>query len=170
MKAGAVTALITGLKQAGINFVASLPSRSLTTAIHTIMNDTDFIHVPVGNERDAIGICAGAYLGGKKPAFMGENAGLVLGTYALLHTIHSLGGIPMLLVLDHRGDFGEQDGHFYYGSGIQLPRILESFQIHYTIVRESDRLIAEVASAVTTAEVYRKPAAILLSGEEMYGN
>ena len=49
MKAEAVTALVTGLKQAGINFIASLPSRALGPAIYTIMNDADFIHVPVAN-------------------------------------------------------------------------------------------------------------------------
>jgi sulfopyruvate decarboxylase subunit alpha len=128
------------------------------------------MHVPVANEQDGIGICAGAYLGGKKPAFLGENAGFVLATYALLSTIHVFGGFPMLLVVDHRGDFGEGVGYFYYGAGIQLPRILDLLQIPYTIVRESNKLIAEVVRGGATAEVYGKPAAILLSGEEMYGN
>ncbi len=170
MKAEAVAALVTGLKQAGINFIASLPSRALGPAVYTIMNDADFIHVPVANEQDAIGICTGAYLGGKKPAFMGENSGLVLATYALLSSIHSFGGFPMLLVVDHRGDFGEGVGYWYFGSGIRLPRILESLHIPYTVVRESSKLIAEVVRGATTAELYAKPAAILLSGEEMYGH
>ena len=169
MKPEAVTAVVEGLREAGINFIASLPSSALAPAIHTIMSDADFIHVPVANEEDAIGICAGAWLAGKKPVFMAQNAGLILATHALLGTLHALGGIPILLVLAHRGDFG--DTHFYtFGYGIQTPQILESFQIPYTIVHESNKLTIELVRGQKTAEAYGKPAAILLSGEEIYGN
>lgn len=167
MEAEAVKAIVTGLKQAGINFVASLPSTALAPVIHTIMQDADFMHVPVANEKDGIGICAGAWLGGKKPAFMVLNEGLVLATYPLLSTICNFGGFPLLIVVDHRGDFGDTYP-WYFASGIQLPRILESFQLPYTIVRESSKLIAEIVRGQQTTEAYGKPAAILLSGEEMY--
>lgn len=167
MEAEAVKAIVTGLKQAGINFVASLPSSSLAPVIHIIMKDTDFVHVPVANERDAIGICAGAWLGGKKPAFIGLNEGLVLATYPLLSTIYNFGGFPLLIVLDHRGDFGDTYP-WYFASGIQLPRILESLEIPYVIVRESNKLIAEIVRGQETTEAYGKPTAILLSGEEFY--
>lgn len=167
MQAEAVTAIITGLKQAGINFIASLPSTSLAPVIHAIMKDSDFIHVPIANEKDGIGICAGAWLGGKKPALMVMNEGLLLATYPLLSTLYNFGGFPLLMVIDHRGDFGDTYS-WYFPTGIQLPRILESFQIPYTIVRESSKLIAEIVRGQKTTEAYGKPAAILLSGEEMY--
>lgn len=167
MEVEAVTAIVTGLKQAGINFVASLPSNSLAPVIHIIMKDADFVHVPVANEKDGIGICAGAWLGGKKPAFLTLNEGLLLATYPLLSTIYNFGGFPLLIIVDHRGDFGDIYP-WYFASGIQLPRILESFHIPYTIVRESNKLIAEIVRGQETTEAYGKPAAILLSGEEMY--
>ncbi len=168
MEADTAAAIVTGLKQAGVNFVASLPSNSLAPVIHTIMKDTDFINVPVANEEDGIGICAGAWLAGKKPAFMGLNGGLVVATYALLSTIYQFGGFPLLIIVDHGGDFGDPSPR-YFGYGIQVPRILESFQVPYTIVRESNKLIAEIVRGQKTTEAYGKPAAILLSGEEMYG-
>ncbi len=168
MEAETVTAVVTGLKQAGVNLVAWVPSSSLAPVIQTITEDADFINVPVANEGDAIGICAGAWLAGKKPAFMGLTGGLVLATHALLSTIYQFGGFPFLIVVDHGGDFGDPSSR-YYGDGIQVPRILDSFQIPYTIVRESNKLIAEIVRGQQTTEAYGKPAAILLSGEEMYG-
>lgn len=169
MNAQAVTALINGLNQAGVNFIASLPGRGVGQAVEAIMQDKHFVHVPVGNEEDAIGICAGAWLGGKVPAVVADNHGMVLATHALLLTTYNFGGFPMLLVADHGGDFGDDGGAFYYACGIHFPRILEQFQIHYTIVRESSKLTAEVMRGVKTALTDLKPAAILLSGEEMYG-
>jgi sulfopyruvate decarboxylase subunit alpha len=170
VKAEAVHALVTGLKQAGVNVVVSLPSRSTTAAICVIMNDHHFNHIPVANEADAIGVCAGAYLGGKKPVFMVEHTGVFMASCHLLHMMHAQGGIPILMIIDQRGDYGEGFGHWYYAHGLQLPRLLESFQIPYTIVRDSSKLSAEVVRGMTTAETYGKPAALLLSGEEMYND
>ncbi len=66
--------------------------------------------------------------------------------------------------MDHGGDFGDPSPR-YYGDGIQVPRILESFHIPYTIVSESNKLTAEIVRAGKTVEASGKPAAILLSGE-----
>ena len=167
MKTEDVNAIIAGLKQAGIDFVASLPSSALAPVIHTIMKDADFVHVPLANERDGIGVCAGAWMGGKKPAFIGMNEGVVMATYPLLSTMYNFGGFPLLMVIDHRGDFGDTYP-WYFACGIQLPRILESFQIPYTIVREGSKLIDEIVLGQQTTEAYGKPVAILLSGEEIY--
>ena len=165
MKTKSVTAVITGLKQAGINFISSLPSGMLVPLIQSIANDADFIHVPVANEEDAIAICAGASLVGNKPAFVVQNAGLVLATYALLDSLHWFGGFPILMVIDHRGDLGDSGGYIFTGYGVQVPRILESFHIPYTIVRESNKLTAEIVRVGKTVEASGKPAAVLLSGE-----
>ena len=167
MDENAVNNVFIGLKQAGIDFVASLPSSSLAPVIHKVSKDETFIHIPVGNEADAIGVCAGAWLGGKRPVFLGINEGLVMASYPLTSVMHNFGGFPLLLVLDHRGDFGDSYP-WYFACGIQTPRILDSLQIPYIIVRESERLIPEILSGQQTVEATGKPAAILLSGEEMY--
>lgn len=168
MKAEAVNAAITGLKEGGVNFVTSLPSKSIGDLILAISEDPDFIHVPVANENDAISICAGAWLGGKRSAFVGQNSGLVLATYALMDSIHFFGGFPMLLLVDHRGDFGDPGGYWFYGYGLLLPKFLEVMQIPYTIVREPDKITTELIRGGKTAEAYGKPVAILLSGEEIW--
>ncbi len=74
----------------------------------------------------------------------------------------------MLLVLDHRGDFGDIAAEWYFAGGIQTIPLLESFQIPYTIVRESSKLTEELVRGQKTAEAYGKPVAVLLSGEEIW--
>ena len=73
METQTVTALITGLKEAGINFVASLTSTGIKHFLPSIMDDPYFEHVPVANESDGINICAGAWLGGKNRSDRNNN-------------------------------------------------------------------------------------------------
>ncbi len=167
MKAEIVTTCIEGLKEAGINFVSSLPSTSIADLILAIMKDPDFTHVPVANEEDAIAIACGAWMGGKSPAVLLQNSGLMLAIYALLDSIYFYGGFPILLVVEHKGDFYDNTGYWFYGYGLQLPKILENFQVPYTIVRDKTKLKAEIGYGKKTAVTFGKPAAILLSGEEV---
>lgn len=60
MKAEAVTAIVKGLKEAGIDFVVTLPCTGNTSVIPQIMRDPHFKHITVGNEGDGMLICAGA--------------------------------------------------------------------------------------------------------------
>ena len=159
---------IAGLKEAGINFVASLPCSGIGLFLPGIMDDPHFKHVPLANEGDGVGICAGAWLGGKKPALLIDGAGFVLAHYALMNTIYKSGGFPILLVVAHRGDFGDGFANYHFGNGTETIQILESLRIPYTIVRESQKLKAEVISGAKTAEGYGRPAAILLNLEEIW--
>ena len=168
MKADISTVIVTGLKEAGINFVTSLPCTAFREVIPVITNDPWFVHIPVCNENDGVGICAGAWLGGKTPALLAENSGVVLGAHALMGLAYYFGGIPMLLVLDHRGDFGDGDGYWYFGSGRITTPILDSLGIPYTIVREANKIIAELVRGQKTTVAYGKPVAILLSGEDVW--
>lgn len=165
MKAESVTQIMLGLKQAGINFIASLPSKALAPLTDTLSNDEDFIHVPVANEADAIGICAGASLVGKKPAIVMQNCGLIMASYALLDSICWFGGFPFLMVLDHRGAFGDGGGFIFHGYGVQVPRLLDSFEIPYSVVDETNKITAEILRGAKTVEASGRPAAVLLSGE-----
>lgn len=170
LKEEAVSAIVTGLKEAGINFVATLPCSGNARIIPLITRDHEFKHVPVTNEADGIVICAGAWLGGKKPALFIENTGVIIGAYALTGLDCIYGGIPLLLLVEHRGSFGDGSAYFYFGGGPLTPVILDALKIPYIIVRESNKLAAEIVRGQKTTEAYGKPVAILLSGEEVSGD
>ena len=58
------------LKESGINFVAYLPDDQIHDAQKLITEDKDFTTVGVTNEGEAVAACAGAWLGGAKPALL----------------------------------------------------------------------------------------------------
>jgi hypothetical protein len=57
--------IVDSLKEAGVDFVASLTEANLHDLVIALGEDSAIHHVPVTREEEGIGICAGAYLGGK---------------------------------------------------------------------------------------------------------
>ena len=58
--------IVAGLKKAGIDFVATLPDEKMVEVIRTVEGDPELKHIPLCREEEGIGICAGAYLAGKR--------------------------------------------------------------------------------------------------------
>ncbi len=96
-----------GLKSCGINFIASVPCINLSELIHLVQEDPWIKHVPVTREEEGIGICAGAYMGGMRPALLMQNSGLGNSINALA-SLNQLYGIPLLMIISHRGMEDEQ--------------------------------------------------------------
>lgn len=167
MKPEAVKATVAGLKQAGVNFIVWLPAQGIASLLDAIMDDPYFTNVPVSHEGNGLGVCTGAWLGGKKPAMVMQNSGFALASYALMGLLR-LGGVPTLLVIDQRGEIGDRRGKWLFGWGRTTPKILDMLEIPYSIVR--DNFTAEVVRCQQTTEAYGKPVALLLTGEEVYGN
>src|SRR5664279_4466425 len=94
------------LKNAGINFVVSLPCVNLGKLMEMVDCDRDIIHVPVTREEEGFGICAGAYLGGKKPTILMQNSGLG-NSVNVLASLYKLYQLPILMIISHRGTEGE---------------------------------------------------------------
>jgi len=60
--------ILSGLKEAGIDVVASVPDINVLELINLLYESRDITHIPVGREEEGIGVCTGAYLGGRHPA------------------------------------------------------------------------------------------------------
>src|SRR5207237_8972978 len=76
-------AIVAGLKKAGIDFVATLPDEKIAEVIRAVETERELKHVPLCREEEGIGICAGAYLAGKKTALIMQNAGFLNSCNAL---------------------------------------------------------------------------------------
>jgi len=85
-----------GLKKAGIDFVVSLPCVNLGKIIEMVDCDEEITHVPVTREEEGFGICAGAYLGGKKTAILMQNSGLG-NSVNVLASLYKLYKLPILI-------------------------------------------------------------------------
>ena len=87
-------AIYNGLKDAGIDFIVSVPCVNLSKLLNMIDEDDSITHIPVTREEEGIGLCAGAYLGGKRTAILMQNSGLGNSINAL-KSLTELYGFPL---------------------------------------------------------------------------
>lgn len=151
--------IVEGLKEAGVDLVASVPDINLVELITLIGEEPAIMHVPVGREEEGIGVCAGAYLGGKRPAMLMQNAGLMNSCNGIVTTALQF-GIPILLLVYYAGDMGDTAFHML---GLLTEPILEGLGLKYTVMREPALVKGQVAQAVTSAEASKRPVALVLT-------
>jgi sulfopyruvate decarboxylase subunit alpha len=95
-------AVYRGLKRAGIDFAASVPCVNLQELLALVESDRVILHLPVTREEEGVGICAGAWMGGRKPSLLMQNSGLGNSINALA-SLDILYKIPLLMIISHRG-------------------------------------------------------------------
>ena len=155
-------AAVQGLVEAGIDFVSGLPDGWQRDLHEVIEGDDRFTYVPVCNEGVGFSVCAGAWLGGKRPALIMENSGLRVASEYIARI--SLGtGVPVLLLLSYRGDVGETE-HWGIPHGIVVEPLLDALRIPYAIVRDPADLRQGIKRAQRLAQAQLHPAAVLVSG------
>lgn len=152
-------AVYRGLKHAEIDFTASVPCINLQELLRLVSDDPDIIHVPVTREEEGVGLCAGAWMGGRRPALLMQNSGLGNSINALA-SLDFLYEIPMIMIISHRGCEGEPIiGQVPMGR--LTPKLLDAMEIARFSPSPAE---AEetVAQAWEQAEAQRRPVAVLL--------
>lgn len=149
-----------GLKDAGIDFIVSVPCVNLSKLLNMINEDDEIIHVPVTREEEGIGICAGAFLGGKKPAILMQNSGLGNSINAL-KSLTQLYEFPLLMIMSHRGTEGENIcGQVPMGES--TPRILEGMDFKFFTPGNPEGAYEDLIEAWDLAVSEGRPASLLL--------
>src|SRR6266478_8794318 len=151
--------ILTALKEAGINLVASVPDINMLQLINLLYEDKDIAHVPVGREEEGIGVCAGAHLGGKKTAMLMQNGGLMNSCNGLTTTALQF-GIPILLLVYYAGDMGDNAFHML---GLVTEPVLDGLGINYTVMSDPAKVKQDIAGAVVLAHSSKRPVALLLT-------
>jgi sulfopyruvate decarboxylase subunit alpha len=152
-------AIVIGLKRAGINFVATLPDEKMLELIRTVENDNELKHVPLCREEEGIGICAGAYLAGKKTALIMQNAGFLNSCNALTTTSMQF-QIPALLLIYYAGDRGDRG---FTTLGAVTEPVLNAMGIRNYVLRKADEIDEVLTGAQILADDSKKPVAVLLT-------
>ena len=155
----AAATFVAALKRARVDFVATLPDLKLVEVIRAVDKDADLKHVPLCREEEGVGICAGAYLTGKKPALLMQNAGLLNSCNGLTTTCLQF-QIPLLLLIYYAGDIGDR-GFATIGS-VTEP-VLEALGIRTYVLRSIDEVEETLRGAQILAEDSRRPVAVLLT-------
>ncbi len=149
-----------GLKRGRIDLVASVPCIKLGPLMDLICSDPQVRHVPVTREEEGVGVCAGAYMGGKRPALLMQNSGLGNCINALV-SLDILYEIPLLLVVSHRGTEGEKIAAQVPMGQATVP-LLDTLRIEHccpSSVQGEEKIIW----AANRAFASRRPVAVLLN-------
>jgi sulfopyruvate decarboxylase subunit alpha len=151
--------IVAALKRAGVDLVATLPDLKIVEIIRAIDDDAALKHVPLCREEEGVGICAGAYLTGKRPALLMQNAGLLNSCNALTTTCLQF-QIPILLLIYYAGDFGDR-GFATVGS-VTEP-VLDALGFRTYVLRKPEEIESTIRGAQVLAEDSRRPVAVLLT-------
>ena len=149
-----------GLKDVEIDFIVSIPFDNITELTEMIDKDDEIIHVPVTREEEGIGICAGAYMGGRKTAILMQNSGLGNSINAL-KSLMELYEFPLLMIISHSGSKGE-DTTLQAPMGDSTPRILKAMDFNFFKSSKPEGAYDDIRLAWDLSEEEGKPVSILL--------
>ena len=156
---------VAALKEAGINFVSYIPETRLSEILPVMKADPSFTLAPVSSEAEAVGIAAGAALGGKRAAVYMEGTGLFVSAYNLL-TVGERYGVPMLLLVAYVGSFDDQRNSFLFSHyGIKTLGLLKTIGIEHVVINSGDHLEARIKDAARMMNALKLPVALLFTGE-----
>ena len=116
------------LKQTGFTFYSGVPCSFLKNLINFAINNCEY--VIANNEGDAVAICAGAFLGGKKPVFLCQNSGLT-NAVSPLTSLNQIFQIPVLGFVSLRGEPGLTDEPQHELMGQITTAMLDLMQIKW---------------------------------------
>jgi len=150
--------IIGNLVSAGIDFVTSVPCKQLAGVIELLEKNPQIAHVPSNKEDEGMGLCAGAYLGGQRPAIVMQNTalGVVVNTLATLIQFYQ---IPLPMLISYRGEVGEKVA-CQVEMAIHTKAILSQLNIptyHFHAPGDVD----ELPGILAHAQMCKKPVAIL---------
>lgn len=90
----------------GVNFITTVPCKQLGGVIEHVENNDQIYHVPANKEDEGMGLCAGAFMGGKRPAIIMQNTAIGV-TINTLVTLTQFYRMPLPMLISYRGELGE---------------------------------------------------------------
>lgn len=154
---------IRAASERGIDFYAGVPCSYLTPFINYVITTDRIQYVGAANEGDAVAICAGAELAGRRTAVMFQNSGLG-NAVSPLTSLTYIFRIPTLLITTLRGEpGGPPDEPQHELMGEITTHLLETMRIPWEYFPLED---SEVENALERAVVHmdleRRPYALVM--------
>ncbi len=152
---------VAALKANDVRLTVYVPDRVLTPLIATLHADPFFTCFPTTREEEALGIAAGAWMGGMRGAVLMQTSGFATIPNALASLIVP-SQIPALLFVSERGTLGE----FNLGQAMVLRTmrpVLDALAVdHHTITRR-DEFAFILDRSIKQAVAIQQPVAFILS-------
>lgn len=98
--------IVDDLAANGVDFVTTVPCKQLAGVIAELEQRPEIFHIPSNKEDEGMGLCAGAFMGGRRPAIIMQNTalGVTLNTLATLIQFYRM---PLPMLISYRGELGE---------------------------------------------------------------
>ena len=116
------------LKKLGFDFYSGVPCSFLKNLINYAINECNYI--AAANEGDAVAICSGAYVGGKKSVVLMQNSGLTNAVSPLTSLTYPF-QLPLLGFVSLRGEPGLKDEPQHELMGQITTQLLDLMQIKW---------------------------------------
>src|SRR6201993_88957 len=149
------TVVYQALKKCGIGLVSALPETWLVHLIRLAEDDPRMILVRLAKEEEGVGISAGAYFAGVKSAMLMQNHGFLASVNGIV-SCAQLYRIPLLMLISHRGEFGERDPWQTEGGGV-TEHVLEALRIPFARLESPDHVSRRMQKAQTLAYSASRP-------------
>lgn len=154
------------LKACGVGLVSALPETWLVHLIRMAEDDPNMILVRLAKEEEGVGISAGAHFAGVKSVMLMQNHGFLQSINGIV-SLAFLYRIPLLMLISHRGEFGERDPWQTEGGGV-TEALLQTLRIQYQKLEDPDHVERRIRKAITLAESSLRPVALLLTRDLMW--
>lgn len=89
-----------------VSFVTTVPCKQLAGVIDAIEESKSIYHIPSNKEDEGMGLCAGAFMGGKRSAIIMQNTAIGV-TINTLVTLTQFYRLPLPMLISYRGELGE---------------------------------------------------------------
>src|SRR3954465_7691688 len=153
-------AVYDALKACDIRLMSALPETWLVHLIRMAEDDPEMTLVRLAKEEEGVGISAGAHLAGVKSALLMQNHGLLASGSGIVSLAQPY-RIPRLMLVSHRGGFGEEHPWQTEGGGV-TEHVLDALRIPYVMLDSPDHVAARLRQAMALAEASLRPVALLL--------
>ena len=156
-------AFLEHLRGLGYSQYAGVPCSYLKPFINYVISDPGLNYLGAASEGEAVGICMGAFLGGRKTVTLCQNSGLG----NMVNPLTSLNypfRIPTLLITTWRGEPGRPDEPQHALMGQITHRLLETMQIPWLPFPTDEAQIGPiVAQAEASLKERQLPFALVMS-------
>ena len=160
--------LVGELTKKGFELFTGVPCSYLKPLINYVIDSKDLRYVGAANEGDAVGIAAGAHLGGKRAVVIFQNSGFG-NTVNPLTSMNAIFRIPVLIISTLRGEpGGPADEPQHELMGQITPQLFDLMRIpwEYLPQQEADIVLA-IERASRYMETEHKPYAFIMKKDSV---
>ena len=141
-----------------VEIITTVPCKQLATVIDKIEKCDEIYHIPSNKEDEGMGLCAGAFMGGKRSAIVMQNTAIGV-TINTLVTLTQFYRLPLPMLISYRGELGEPVA-CQVEMAVHTKALLEQLKIPtYHFHKEND--VQEFDSILKHTFMSHKPFAIL---------